>query len=117
MILDGAYPECALGLQYKLDIPFMYINTVGFHTAGSISRAGSPVLYSITPTFVSSYTDDMNFFQRLMNSMMHASLKVLHSVSRSILFQLLLQILLSMYLLIIFPLKLWLQRERLEIVT
>lgn len=41
MILDGAYPECALGLQYKMGLPFMYINTVGFHTP-SISRAGSP---------------------------------------------------------------------------
>lgn len=41
LILDGAFPECALGLQYKFNVPFMYINTVGFYT-GSTSLSGSP---------------------------------------------------------------------------
>lgn len=30
--MDGAYPECSLGFAYHYNIPFMYINTVGFYT-------------------------------------------------------------------------------------
>lgn len=39
-ILDGAFPECALAMIYKMGIPFMFLNTVGLYT-GSLSRAGS----------------------------------------------------------------------------
>lgn len=39
IILDGAYPECALGFVHHFNAPFMYINTVGFYM-GSLSTAG-----------------------------------------------------------------------------
>lgn len=39
VILDGAYPECALGFTHRFNAPFMYINTVGFYM-GSLSTAG-----------------------------------------------------------------------------
>jgi hypothetical protein len=79
LILDGAFPECALGLQYKFNVPFMYINTVGFYT-GSISRAGSPVPYSITPHFALAVTDDMSFLERITNTAVSIGLQVMHSV-------------------------------------
>lgn len=85
IILDGAYPECALGLQYKLNVPFMYVNTVGFYT-GSISRAGSPAPYSITPAFMISLTDNMNFIQRVLNSMAQVFLQISHAVSTQLMF-------------------------------
>lgn len=31
MILDGAYPECALGIAHHFKVPYMYINTVGMY--------------------------------------------------------------------------------------
>lgn len=82
LILDGAFPECALGIQYKMNAPFMYINTVGFFTT-SIARAGSPAPYAITPSFIAPFTDNMNFIERVMNSVYHIMLKVSHSVSSS----------------------------------
>lgn len=80
LILDGAFPECALGLQYKFSVPFMYINTVGFYT-GSIALSGSPAPYSITPHFSIALTDDMNFMERAMNTAVHIVLQMFHSVS------------------------------------
>jgi hypothetical protein len=72
--------ECFLGIQYIHNIPFMYLNTVGFHT-GSISRAGSPQPYSITPSFSLALTDDMNFMQRVKNAAVQVVLDTIHSVS------------------------------------
>lgn len=80
LILDGAYPECALGLQYKMNAPFMYINTVGFYT-GSLSIAGSPTPYAITPHFAIALTDDMNFIERVTNTAVYVILQIMHSVS------------------------------------
>lgn len=80
LILDGAFPECALGLQYVFNVPFMYINTVGFYT-GSVSRAGSPAPYSITPHFSVALTDDMNFLERVANTAAHLILEGIHWVS------------------------------------
>lgn len=80
LILDGAFPECALGLQYKFNVPFMYINTVGFYT-GSIARSGSPAPYSITPHFSVALTDDMNIIERATNTAVHIVLQMFHSVS------------------------------------
>lgn len=80
LILDGAFPECALGLQYKFNVPFMYINTVGFYT-GATSLSGSPAPYSITPHFTLALTDDMNFIQRATNTAMSVFLQAVHSVS------------------------------------
>lgn len=67
VILDGAFPECALSLVHKIRVPFMYINTVGFYT-GSLQLAGNPTPYSMTPVFFSSFTDEMNLYQRFLNS-------------------------------------------------
>lgn len=70
VILDGAYPECAVAFPYKYGVPYMYINTVGFYT-GSLSDSGSPSIYSVTPVFFSKFTDEMNLYQRTANSVMH----------------------------------------------
>lgn len=67
IILDGAFPECAVSLVYALRAPFMLINTVGLYT-GSLSLAGNPAPYSTTPIFFSSFTDEMNLYQRFMNT-------------------------------------------------
>lgn len=79
-ILDGAFPECALAMIYKMGIPFMFLNTVGLYT-GSLSRAGNPVLPSFTPAFSGHYTEHMNFFERLTNNAAHITLNIMHHVS------------------------------------
>lgn len=66
LIIDGAYPECAAGLAYHFNVPFILLNTVGFYT-GSISLAGSPAPYSITPYFGLPHSDDMNLWERMLN--------------------------------------------------
>lgn len=82
MILDGAFPECALGLVYRLGVPFMYINTVGFYT-GTMALAGNPVPYSTTPAFYRPVTDDMRFFERLSNAFYTLVGDVVYTVSRA----------------------------------
>lgn len=67
VILDGAFPECAVSLVYAFRAPFMMINTVGLYT-GSLSLAGNPAPYSTTPIFFSSFTDEMNLYQRFLNT-------------------------------------------------
>lgn len=79
IILDGAYPECAVGLAYHFRVPFIYINTVGFYT-GSLSEAGNPTPYSITPYLGLPFSDNMHLLQRLINSAYHLCLSLLHSV-------------------------------------
>lgn len=79
-ILDGAYPECLQGLTHLYKIPFMYINTVGFYT-GSLSLAGNPASYAITPNFYSSFTDQMSLYERALNTGMQIGQNILHSVS------------------------------------
>uniref|UniRef100_A0A1I8NYU4 UDP-glucuronosyltransferase n=1 Tax=Stomoxys calcitrans TaxID=35570 RepID=A0A1I8NYU4_STOCA len=76
-ILDGAYPECALGMVYQYKIPFMYINTVGFYT-GSLSNSGNPGSFSVTPNFYSSFTDNMNILERAMNTAIQITSDVVH---------------------------------------
>ncbi|KAI4462503.1 UDP-glucosyltransferase [Holotrichia oblita] len=78
-ILDGAFPECALGLSYHFKIPFMYINTVGFYT-GSLATAGNPAPYSITPFLTKPFTDNMNLLERAMNSIWHVSANLMHLI-------------------------------------
>lgn len=80
LILDGAFPECAVGLAYLFKAPFMYINTVGFYM-GSISLAGSPAPFSITPVLHKSFTDDMNLLDRAMNTGIQIFMKIFHRVS------------------------------------
>lgn len=79
-ILDGAFPECALAMIYKMKVPFMFLNSVGLYT-GSLSRAGNPVLPSFTPAFSGQLTENMNFFERLTNNAVHITLNIMHSVS------------------------------------
>ncbi|XP_054088855.1 UDP-glucosyltransferase 2-like [Zeugodacus cucurbitae] len=77
VILDGAFPECALGLVHRLTMPFMYINTVGFYT-GSLSLAGNPNVYALTPHVFTTFTQSMDFFQRLQNVVTHILAELLH---------------------------------------
>lgn len=84
IILDGAYPECALGLVYKMKVPFMYINTVGFY-AGPTSIAGSPAPYSVTPIFAKAFTDNMGFVDRALNAFWHLGAMLGHGISVTIL--------------------------------
>ncbi len=79
VILDGAYPECAVGLAYHFQVPFIYVNTVGFYT-GSISQAGNPAPYSVTPFFGLPFSDNMHLVQRLVNAGYHLCLSLLHTV-------------------------------------
>lgn len=80
IILDGAFPECALGLVHAFRVPFMYINTVGFYT-GSLQMAGNPSPYATTPIFFSSFTDEMNLYQRFLNTMYTMFAYSVHRVS------------------------------------
>ncbi|GAB0092737.1 UDP-glucuronosyltransferase [Sergentomyia squamirostris] len=77
VILDGAFPECALGMVYKYRVPFMFVNTVGFYM-GSLSLAGNPVPYSVTPAFFAPLTDDMTFWQRVFNLLHYALVNTMH---------------------------------------
>lgn len=77
-VLDGAFPECALGFTYHFKVPFMYINTVGFYT-GSLSLAGNPVPYSITPFLARPFTDNMNILERAHNTLWHVASNVMHA--------------------------------------
>jgi hypothetical protein len=78
--MDGAYPECALGLQYRMGIPFMYMNTVAFFT-GSLALAGNPAPYSVTPVFFRASTDNMNLYQRFINTFNFVVMEAMHMVS------------------------------------
>ncbi|EDV97379.1 UDP-glucosyltransferase 2 [Drosophila grimshawi] len=77
-ILDGAFPECLLGLIYQHRTPFMYVNTVGFYMA-SLSRAGNPASYAVTPNFYSRLTDTMSLYERALNTGMQIGQNILHN--------------------------------------
>lgn len=79
-ILDGAYPECALGMVYQYKIPFMYMNTVGFYT-GSLSISGNPGSYAVTPNFYTTFTDNMNLLERAANTGIQIFSDLMHQVS------------------------------------
>lgn len=64
LIIDGAYPECAMGFVHFYGAPFIYINTVGMYT-GSVSLAGNPTPFSVTPFLAKSFNDNMSFLQRV----------------------------------------------------
>ncbi|XP_028031956.1 2-hydroxyacylsphingosine 1-beta-galactosyltransferase [Bombyx mandarina] len=84
IIIDGTYPECALGITYKMKVPFMYINTVGFYSM-PLSNAGNPAPYSVTPFFGRAFTDNMGIIERAMNSAWQIGAMALHGVSMTIL--------------------------------
>jgi len=77
VILDGAYPECGLALVHRLNAPFMYINTVGFHTA-AMATSGSPTPPTITPFPNLPFTDRMNIFERTINLGYHVLFRFLN---------------------------------------
>ncbi|XP_075232890.1 UDP-glucosyltransferase 2-like isoform X2 [Lycorma delicatula] len=79
LILDGAYPECALGLVHHYGVPFMYFNTVAFYTQ-TISFAGNPSLYSVTPYFGLPYSDTMTLSERIRNTFWHLTLATIHFI-------------------------------------
>ncbi|XP_012284570.1 UDP-glucuronosyltransferase 2C1 [Orussus abietinus] len=76
-ILDGAYAECLLGILHGENVPTIMLNTVALYS-GSISRQGNPSPWSITPYFGKSLTQDMNFFERVLNVAYLATLEVMH---------------------------------------
>lgn len=69
-----------MGMVHKYQVPFMYINTVAFYTT-SLSLAGNPAPYSVTPVFYSSFTDDMTMMQRAANAVMYGFMNICHVVS------------------------------------
>lgn len=79
LIMDGAYPECAVGFVQHFKAPFMYINSVGFYT-GSLSLAGNPTPYSVIPFLARPFTDSMNLIQRTVNTLWHIGALTLHSI-------------------------------------
>lgn len=79
IIMDGAYPECSVGLAYYFKIPFMYMNTVAFYT-GSITLSGSPAPYSVTPFVAKPYTDSMNLYERTLNTIWYMIAYTAHSI-------------------------------------
>ncbi|KAM7360680.1 UDP-glucuronosyltransferase 2C1-like [Cochliomyia hominivorax] len=76
-IVDGAFPECALGIVHRLSLPFMFINTVGFYT-GSLAIAGNPIAYAVTPHVFTALTQTMNLLQRVQNYITHIMANLLH---------------------------------------
>lgn len=79
IIMDGAYPECSVGLVYYFKVPFMYMNTVAFYT-GSITLAGSPAPYSMTPFISKAFTDSMNLYERTVNTMWYMIAYTAHNI-------------------------------------
>ncbi|KNC32417.1 hypothetical protein FF38_04979 [Lucilia cuprina] len=76
-IVDGAFPECALGIVHRLSLPFMFINTVGFYT-GSLAIAGNPIAYAVTPHVFTALTQTMDLWQRVQNYVTHILADLLH---------------------------------------
>ncbi|XP_065358788.1 UDP-glucuronosyltransferase 2C1-like [Calliphora vicina] len=76
-IVDGAFPECALGIVHRLSLPFMFINTVGFYT-GSLAIAGNPIAYAVTPHVFTALTQTMHLLQRVQNYVTHILADLLH---------------------------------------
>lgn len=79
LILDGAYPDCAFAYVHASRAPFMYINTVGYYM-GNIGMAGNPSPFSVTPVLFGTYTDQMNFIQRVHNFALSLLVTVLQQV-------------------------------------
>jgi hypothetical protein len=80
MIIDSTFPECIMGLQHRLNVPFMFLNVVGVFTE-FISRSGSPMPYAITPHLAAGFSDDMTFYERLVNAVVHVGFKTVHQVA------------------------------------
>jgi hypothetical protein len=79
MIIDGILSDCALGLHYRMDIPFIYFNTISFFI-DVLSSTGNPTLYSGIPIQYLALSDRMGFFQRLINFSNHVAFKAMRIV-------------------------------------
>ncbi|XP_050299754.1 UDP-glycosyltransferase UGT5 isoform X2 [Anthonomus grandis grandis] len=79
LILDGAYPECAMGFVHFFNAPFIYINTVGMYT-GSLSIAGNPTPYSVIPFLSKPFTENMGFLKRVENFGFYILANLMHTV-------------------------------------
>ncbi|XP_014216646.1 2-hydroxyacylsphingosine 1-beta-galactosyltransferase-like [Copidosoma floridanum] len=77
VVLDGAYPECLLGLLHGQQVPTVMLNTVALYS-GSIARQGNPSPWAIRPYFGKALTQDMNFAQRLLNAGYLMALEVMY---------------------------------------
>ncbi|KAG9430925.1 UDP-glucuronosyltransferase 2C1 [Apis mellifera carnica] len=76
-VVDGAFPECLLGVLHGEGVPIIMLNTVALYS-GSISRQGNPSPWSVTPYFGKSLTQDMSFVQRILNAACLVSLRIMH---------------------------------------
>ncbi|PSN43242.1 hypothetical protein C0J52_12621 [Blattella germanica] len=79
VIVDGSYPECPVALAYHFKAPFMYINSVAFYMT-SITHGGSPAPYSVTPFLARPFIDDMNFLDRVKNTVYQSGTELVHEV-------------------------------------
>lgn len=77
LILDGAYPECAVALAYHFRAPFIFLNTVGFYTQ-SLALAGNPAPYAVTPYLGLAHSDSMTLWERSVNAGFHTALFIGH---------------------------------------
>ncbi|XP_076288138.1 UDP-glycosyltransferase family 50 member B3 [Lasioglossum baleicum] len=76
-VVDGAFPECLLGVLHGENVPTIMLNTVALYS-GSIGRQGNPSPWSVTPYFGKSFTQDMSFLQRILNAACLVTLRVMH---------------------------------------
>ncbi|XP_031786686.1 UDP-glucuronosyltransferase 2A3 isoform X2 [Nasonia vitripennis] len=77
VVVDGAYPECLLGILHDQHLPTIMLNTVALYS-GSIARQGNPSPWAIRPYFGKALTQDMNFLQRIFNVAYLMTLEVMH---------------------------------------
>ncbi|KAL4713315.1 hypothetical protein ACJJTC_015302 [Scirpophaga incertulas] len=84
IVLDGAFPECSMGVVYKFKLPFIFINTVGFFSM-PFSYSGSPTPFSVTPFFSKPFTDTMGFWDRTLNAAWYIAAYTAHSFSMMVL--------------------------------
>ncbi|XP_058804438.1 UDP-glucosyltransferase 2-like isoform X2 [Phymastichus coffea] len=77
VVIDGAYPECLLGVLHGQQVPTIMLNTVALYS-GSLARQGNPSPWSIRPYFGKALTQDMNFAQRILNVSYLSILEIMH---------------------------------------
>ncbi|XP_011501450.1 PREDICTED: UDP-glucuronosyltransferase 2C1-like [Ceratosolen solmsi marchali] len=77
VVIDGAFPECLLGILHDQDVPTIMLNTVALYS-GSIVRQGNPSPWAIRPYFGKALTQDMSFVQRIFNVAYLMTLEVMY---------------------------------------
>jgi hypothetical protein len=79
MIIDGVFTDCALALQYRMDIPFIFFNTISF-AVDALSSSGNPIPYSVVPTHCLDLSDRMGFFQKFVDAGNSLGYKIIRKV-------------------------------------